>query len=264
MPAVRYPAGVRIECEGCGELVTPSWQLVADELAARCPACDGVSRARVEPAAPRGGPSGDGGPAAAAPGRAEGDRGGPTCPKCGYGPARGAACVRCGLAVDRMAGWSEVGVVPDALAEAWAACRAAWREPAAHDRVASLAVALGEQPWLARRYREALRAQPGDAVAAAGLERAARIAQAAVLATAAPPRPPLFRRGSAYTVLVALTLLVIGGLLWALYLVRTREPAATGKRTPATPALRRASPPASPAASPPVPVPRVESRPPGE
>ncbi|MBE7447863.1 MAG: hypothetical protein HS111_02885 [Kofleriaceae bacterium] len=64
--------------------------------------------------------------------------------------------------------------------------------------------------------------------------------------------------------LVALALLVIGGLLWALYLVRTREPATTGKRTPATPALRRASPPASPAASPPVPEPRVESRRPGE
>lgn len=194
------------------------------------------------------------------------------CPKCGLTPLAGDACARCGLLVARMAAWSEDAAVAPSLAAAWEACLAAWDDPAAHDRAASVALTVGEQPWLARRYRAYLRDHPDDAVAAARLARVARIAQAAVLATASTPHVSRFRRGSAYVVLAALAFAVIGGLLITLYLVRRNAPAddtvVPGTRTPA----RRAGTPGEPwqrselRASPPPrtapprpPTPRVES-----
>lgn len=169
-----------------------------------------------------------------------------------------------------MAAWSEDATVAPSLAAAWDACVAAWDDPAAHDRASSVALTVGEQPWLARRYRAYLRDHPDDAVAAARLARIARIAQAAVLATASTPHVSRFRRGAALAVLAALALAVVGGLLITLYLIRRNAPDDTivpGTRTPArragTPgepwqkSELRASPP--PKQAPTAPTPRVKS-----
>jgi hypothetical protein len=170
-----------------------------------------------------------------------------------------------------MDGWSEDTQVPDELAEAWAACVAAWSDAALHDRVASLSLTHARQPWLARRYRSILRDRPDDAVAAVQLERVGRIAQAAVLASGSAPRASRFSRGSSTVVLVILALAVAGGLLFTLYLKRKTEapPSAQpatmpGKRAPALPIepwqrteLRDPPPPRDRP-----PRPRVESSPP--
>jgi hypothetical protein len=198
---------VRIECVECRALVEPTWSRSGDELVARCPACNGESRVRVATLAP----STDTRPS------------GTECPKCGLRPVTGDACARCGLRVEKMASWAAAATVPDALSAAWDACVAAWDDPATHDRAASLALSLGEQPWLARQYRAVLRDRPADPIAAARLERANKIAQAAVLATAATPRESGYRRGSSLGILLVLVLVVIGGLFWGFQLVRKRE-----------------------------------------
>jgi hypothetical protein len=103
------------------------------------------------------------------------------------------------------------------------ACAAAGTAPATHDRAASLALTLGEQPWLARQYRAVLRDRPADPIALARLERANKIAQAAVLATASTPAAGGYRRGSSLGILHVLDLVVIGGLVWGFQLVRKRQ-----------------------------------------
>jgi hypothetical protein len=159
-----------------------------------------------------------------------------------------------------MASWIDAVQAPRELAAAWAACREAWDDPARHDRAASLAVALAAQPWLARRYRRILDERPDDAVAAARLARAGRIAQAAVLATAATPVAPTFRKGSAYAVLIVLAMAVVGGLLWMAFLLRQGESRRESPRVPATPGgQKRAGPGTMPAGAPSLSDPRVET-----
>lgn len=216
---------MRIECEQCRALVEPTWTVTGSDIVARCPACDHASRAT--------GAAGTAG--ATAPVAADGDA--VECPKCGLRPVTGEACARCGLATSRMATWAGAEAPSDALALAWEDCRAHWDDPAKHDRAASLALTLGEQPWLARQYRGVLRDRPADAIAAARLERTGKIAQAAVFATATSPRAGGYRRGSSMALLAVLALIVAGGLLWGLYMVRQRastdgaKPSATSPPT---------------------------------
>jgi hypothetical protein len=202
---------VRIECEQCRALVEPIWSIDGAALLARCPACGGESRATA--ATPSTSPPPP--PTTTADAR--------ECPKCGLRPVTGEACARCGLAVERMADWAAADTASDALVAAWEDCVAHWDDPAKHDRAASLALTLGEQPWLARHYRAVLRERPGDVIAAARLERTGKIAQAAILATASMPPPGGYRRGSSMAILLVLTLMVVGGLLWGLWLARKRE-----------------------------------------
>ncbi len=241
---------MRIECEQCRAVVEPTWTLERGQVSARCPTCGGESRVTV--AIP------DSSSAAAA------ELAGRECPKCGLRPVRGDACARCGLALERMATWIEDDVVPADVTAAWAACQAAWDDAAAHDHVASLALARAVQPWLARRYRACLRDRPGDAVAVRRLERVGKIAHAAFLASASPPVVPRFGRGSAVAVLVVLAVLAAAGLVWGLYLVRSTEPP-PAPRVPANrpPSPPRPGPPALPIAPPAVPEHRIESGPPG-
>jgi hypothetical protein len=220
---------VRIECVECRALVEPTWSLTGGELVARCPACNGESRAML--------PAHDDAAATT-----DASSTGPECPKCGLRPVTGDACARCGLRVDKMASWAATATVPDDLAAAWEACIAAWADATTHDRAASLALSLGEQPWLARQYRAVLRDRPGDAVAIARLERANKIAQAAVLATASTPREGGYRRGSSIGILLVLVLLVIGGLLWGFQLARKRQSSDGSSVNPTQTAPRRPMP----------------------
>ncbi|HUQ07557.1 MAG TPA: hypothetical protein VM261_33920 [Kofleriaceae bacterium] len=202
---------MRIECEQCRALVEPTWSVDGAALVARCPTCGGESRATATSSM------------TAAPAAAPATTDARECPKCGLRPVTGDACARCGLSVERMAEWSASDTASDALVAAWDDCVAHWADPAKHDRAASLALTLGEQPWLARHYRAVLRDRPSDAIAAARLERTGKIVQAAILATAAMPPPGGYRRGSSMALLLILTLLVAGGLLWGLWLAQKRE-----------------------------------------
>ncbi len=273
---------VKVECDHCGALVEPSWSFAEGAVRATCPTCEKTSATPVEAA-----------PAVARvrfsiPKPTKPPPFGPvgrTCPKCGLAPVTAAACPRCGLAVERMDGWHEDTQVPEELAEAWAACQAAWTDGALHERVASLALTHSQQPWLARRYRAILRERPDDAVAAERLDRVARIAQAAVLASGIAPRASSFSRGSSTVVLIILALAVAGGLLFTMYVKRkstseqqpaAREPARRSPAVPVAPWQRtelhdppppRPDPPTkgnpNPDATPePAPPPRVESSPP--
>jgi hypothetical protein len=210
---------VRIECEQCHALVDPTWSLSDGAIVARCPTCSHESRARVEMPPPS----------------STSDAGGRECPKCGLRPVTGDACARCGLTVERMASWAASDHASDALAAAWEDCIAHWDDPAKHDRAASLALTSGEQPWLARQYRSVLRDRPGDAVAAARLERTGKIVQAAILATARMPPPGGYRRGSSMALLLVLILMVAAGLLWGLWLARKRETAEANQPSSTTP-----------------------------
>jgi hypothetical protein len=218
---------VRIECVACRALVEPTWSVTGGELVARCPACNGESRATL---------------ATSAPSTTDVSSPGTECPKCGLRPVTGDACARCGLRVEKMDSWAAAATVPDALTAAWDACLAAWEDPETHDRAASLALSLGEQPWLARQYRAVLRDRPADPIAVARLERANKIAQAAVLATAAMPRDGGYRRGSSLGILLALALVVIGGLLWGFQLARKHESSEGSSVNPTPTAPRRPMP----------------------
>jgi hypothetical protein len=201
--------------------------MTGGELVARCPECKGESRAKLAP------------PDASS---TDASSTGSECPKCGLRPVTGDACSRCGLRVEKMASWAAAVTVPEQLTAAWEACIAAWDDPATHDRAASLALSLGEQPWLARQYRAVLRDRPADPIAVARLERANKIAQAAVLATATMPREAGYRRGSSLGILLVLVLVAVGGLLWGFYLVRKRQSSDGSSVNPTQTAPRRPMP----------------------
>lgn len=135
----------------------------------------------------------------------------------------GEACPRCGLTRARMAGWSEDASVAPTLLAAWQACLADWNNLEAHDRAASLALTVTEQPWLARRYRAVLRERPDDEIASARLARVGKIAQAAVLASASTPTASRFRRGSSAAMLLVMVALVAAGIVFVLYLARKHD-----------------------------------------
>lgn len=144
------------------------------------------------------------------------------------------------------------------LADAWIACVDAWDDPAAHDRVAVLALTRHRSPWLAARYRAVLRDRPGDAIAAARISRIGRMAEAALRATALPPVDAPVRRSGPYVVLVVVVVLVAAGLVYAVRVIGARRQAVGnqhGARTPAVPV--DAGRPA------PLPHPPIESHPPG-
>lgn len=260
---------MKVECDHCGTLVEPTWSVESGAVRAKCPSCGETSAAelavapvvsRVRFSIPRPTKPPPMGPV------------GRTCPKCGLAPVTGEACSRCGLAVAHMDGWHEDTGVPEELAEAWGACVAAWSDVATHERVASLALTHSQQPWLARRYRAILRERPDDAVAAERLDRVARIAQAAVLASGIAPRASRFGRGSSTVVLVILALMVAGGLLFTMYLKRKntadpsqpalREPAKRAPAVPVAPWQRTELHDPPPPREKPAPPPRVESSPP--
>lgn len=187
------------------------------------------------------------------------------CPKCGSRPVTGDACARCGLAVARMDAFVAADDVPAELAAAWDACVRAWDDPAAHDRVAGLALASERFPWLARRYRTVLRDRPDDAIAGERVQRIGRMAEAAMRATAAPVRAAPARRTGAYAIMLVVALLVAVSMVYAVRVIAARRSTVetTGARTPATP-VRPVKPPAAKIpAPPPLPQGTIESPSPG-
>jgi hypothetical protein len=76
------------------------------------------------------------------------------------------------------------------LEEPWARLQAAWGDDAAHARFLELAAAVDGLDVAAARYRKRKLADPTDAKAEAGLQRAVTMAQTLYVARAEAERPP--------------------------------------------------------------------------
>jgi hypothetical protein len=218
---------VKLQCDLCREIVVADFAVDGDAIRVRCPACDGSFRvAATAASAATAGPSVPAPPAPTPPATT-----GPTltCPKCGSTQAPADACRSCGLRVDRMDDYAAQRPVDGAptMIAAWADAQAAWTDPAVHDRLANLAPAHHAAAWLARRYRDHLRASPGDAIAADRIARIARISEAALRASATP-RGDKSAIGLAVgstsakpyrgvlTILIVLVMVIVAGTIYAI------------------------------------------------
>lgn len=151
------------------------------------------------------------------------------CRKCGLSLGEQRACPRCGLAVDRADAWASRNSRPiTELMRAWTATVAHWEEPAAHDRVAAVALRREALPWLARRYREVERARPDDAVVRPRLERIGALTLSVIRATQTPAASSFLRRTIGAAVIAFLLVLVAGTMFSA-----RRSSAQSGRRRPA-------------------------------
>lgn len=212
---------MRVECERCHALVVADFDVDPDGVTVACGACGGTFRAEARPRKPT---------AATLDLDA-----GPGCVKCGAAMTDEPACPRCGLTRERARAWAAADDAPSAeVVAAWAKAEASWSDPAAHDRVAGLALGHGALPWLARRYREVQRTRPADGVARARIDRIGLMSLAALQATATVPASPRGRTRVAYLVIIIVAL-VLAGVLLAAKATSTRH---TGKRRPAIPVER--------------------------
>jgi hypothetical protein len=226
---------VKVQCELCKEIVEiGAFRASPAGIDVSCGACRGSYFV------PSGAPPADGAVAAAGPGSAPaaaartGDL--PDCPKCGAPQtARGAACVRCGLAAARFATYvrDAHASAPAALVELWELCRAAWGDPAAHDRFLQAAAIAEAYPYAASCYREALLRDPADPVARKRIAEVGQRAEAAILRTAAARvasagDAPQYRK-----LLLLLVTLVALAALGVIFTLSARDPAATRDEPPA-------------------------------
>lgn len=240
---------MKLQCELCREIVPADFAIGDRGIDVHCPACGGdyavaatrgnavelaVARAARRPAVASAGEPADA----------------MTCPKCGDVQPRRAACRSCGLAAERMGDFAhnrDAGVSPE-VAAAWDHAKAHWSDDDAHERVIRVAAAALAYPWVAQRYREALRLRPDDARAAEQLARVARMAEATLLSSAT--RRPVAQakpfRGT-LALLAGLVLLVAIGAVYATISARQRadEPAYERPRRPPAGATPRPTRPAS-------------------
>ncbi len=252
---------MKLQCDLCREIVVADFVVAAggaagDAIEVHCPACDGRFRAtgRNAPAvaaAPATTPMPM--PVAALTRAArtswQPPMGAPVmeCPKCGEAQATGEACRMCGLKAPLMADYATKNPATDApadVAAAWKAVEAAWSNVELHDRLANVVALHGDYAWIARRYREHLRADPTDAIAGDRLGRITRITEATLKATASlrrdrpapitPGAPAAKPYRGVVTVLVMLIMVIIAGTIYAL--ASTSDPPPDVAPIPITPA----------------------------
>jgi hypothetical protein len=225
---------MKVQCDLCREIVVAELAIDGDRIAVRCPMCKGrfLVDATVEPP-----------PAEKAVAPAPLDGPTMTCPKCGTAQRTADACRSCGLRADRMARYTAAssGASPELVA-AWTACLSRWSDPDAHEDLATLAAAHGAYAWVAGRYRDRLRDEPGNATAAQRLGALTRITEASLRAGAAghtdgrgggPPGHKPYK--NAITILVALVLLAAAGTIYAM----VSTPADTPEAAPPIPVQPR-------------------------
>ena len=153
-----------------------------------------------------------------------------TCPKCGDAQPPATACRRCGLAADHMNAYAASSVeIPPVILAMWAKVEASWTDTAVHDAFINAASAANLFTYAARQYRAAGAARPGDDVAPGHLTRLARMAEAAMRATASPPPRDAKRLRVIVLVIVAAFLLAMVGLLVAKVM---SQPGAAGPPPP--------------------------------
>ncbi len=100
------------------------------------------------------------------------------------------ACARCGLLVTRWEGFAAEEPTHPALDEPWDKLVADWHSDDAHARFLELAAAVDGLDVAAARYRKRKLADPNDARAERGLQRAVTMAHTLYVARAELERPP--------------------------------------------------------------------------
>jgi hypothetical protein len=214
---------VKAQCASCREIVSLDFRLAEGGIDVSCGACGEtyfVAAAAPSPVTPRVGEA-------------------IVCPKCGREQAPAEACRGCGLLVERFDEFRrrDDEDVPPAVVAAWERCLAAWDDAAEHERLVEVVAAHRAYGWGARRYRDALRGRPDDAVARARLTRMARMAEAALRSTATPRPEPRAKEPfkGAVVLLVVLAFIAVVSGVYAMFRTRAATGSdTTGTRTPAT------------------------------
>jgi len=223
---------MKLQCDLCKEIVVADFAIGDGAIEVTCPACHrsftvaARGRAATPPAT------------AAAPARPAGPM---VCPKCGDAQPDATACRSCGLLASKMAEFArrDASVSPEVEA-AWADLVAHWSEPAAHDRFHAAAVAGTAFAWAAQRYRDRVRADGSDPIAAEQLARLARTTEITLLATASK-KPTTTQeskpfRGSVLLIAVFAAVIAIG----LGFAVLTGSPEDPGRAPP--PKVRKSGP----------------------
>jgi hypothetical protein len=162
------------------------------------------------------------------------------CPKCSA--ARNEArtnCASCGLAHTKMAAFQTArDAVPDALEVAWSNAIKRWEDNTRHDELLRLVGQHDSYAWAAARYREQLRATPGDPIATAQLARVRRAAEVTMMSNAATREaktPTPYR--ATFAILGLLILMIIAGVVYVT--ARSGDAADDGRRDPTPPGQRK-------------------------
>jgi hypothetical protein len=167
------------------------------------------------------------------------------CPKCGA-PRADTACPKCGLLAERMDAFAREldAQAPASVRAAWDEVCDRWEDAAAHDALFSLTAEHKVFAWTAARYREA-GAHPPDATApyretaearpgaTAYLERVRKAAEATMLVSATPRRDERKPYMSSLVVLALLALMIIVGLMLAMFMHGRRNSASPPPAAPA-------------------------------
>jgi hypothetical protein len=223
---------VKLQCDLCREIVVADFAVDGDAIRVHCPACDGSFRVGATATT-----SAQAAPTETAPPppRLKIVFDGPSmaCPKCGLVQAPAPGCRSCGLRADRMADYeaNRDAHVPPEVAAAWAAAQASWTDAGLHERLANVAALHDAYAWIARAYRDHLRANPTDPISADRIARITRITEASLRASAAvrgvkgaaPGAKPHRPYSGAIAILIALVLVIVAGTIYAL--ASTSEPA---------------------------------------
>ena len=119
------------------------------------------------------------------------------------------------------------------LTTAWQLALEGWTDGRRHDTVLGVAAKYKEFAWLATRYREFAKANPGDAIAPARLprvQRAAAIVMMAKIPPATEPMPKMFKMAA--VMLVGSVVAIVVGLFVADSKVQQHQDPATVSRHP--------------------------------
>jgi rubredoxin len=138
------------------------------------------------------------------------------CPKCVAPKREGSeACAQCGLVY---ANHQPAEQRPsETVVEAWRELAARWQDPAAHERMVTLAVAHGELAPVGRLYRIRLARAPEDALARQGRDEVVSRAAVVALATERPLAPGggLKRMKGVAVAVTFLVVLVLAALVFS-------------------------------------------------
>jgi ribosomal protein L40E len=141
-----------------------------------------------------------------------------TCPKCGAEQALATHCRRCGLNTTLMPKFKEQDDASQSplVTTAWTQCELNWDDLGKHEKFVAAVVEANAFSYAARKYRAAAARRPGDQIAIQQSERLAKMAEAALKATATqrPEKGSNPYKGTT-VILAACIVAVVFGLIYA-------------------------------------------------